>query len=125
VEHQRRSARRGGLGHRLTSINYAGVSGHHNGADVAKISLVAIPRSLLRVTRVAPVVRRAPAALASFGVIMIAVMWTYEGWYYVAFAAGNHHPGRTARAPHLGTSRSRPLRRRERRVLLPIEAMRA
>jgi basic amino acid/polyamine antiporter, APA family len=26
--------------------------------------------------------------LASFGVIMIAVMWTYEGWYYVAFAAG-------------------------------------
>ena len=26
--------------------------------------------------------------LASFGVMMIAVMWTYEGWYYVAFAAG-------------------------------------
>ena len=26
--------------------------------------------------------------LASFGVIMIAVMWTYEGWYYVAFSAG-------------------------------------
>jgi basic amino acid/polyamine antiporter, APA family len=26
--------------------------------------------------------------LASFGIIMIAVMWTYEGWYYVAFAGG-------------------------------------
>ena len=26
--------------------------------------------------------------LASFGVAMIAVLWTYESWYYVTYAAG-------------------------------------
>ena len=29
-----------------------------------------------------------PSPLAAFGVVMIAVMWAYEGWYYLAFAAG-------------------------------------
>ena len=43
--------------------------------------------------------------LAAFGVIMIAVMWTYEGWYYVAFAAGEiANPARTVpRALIMGT----------------------
>ncbi len=43
-----------------------------------------------------PVVPEVPRVWAAFGVIMIAVMWTYEGWYYLAFAAGEiRDPGRT------------------------------
>ena len=61
---------------------------------VAKVGgLVALPLLALAFARVDPAVDAGRAAgrcrpLASFGVIMIAVMWTYEGWYYVAFAAG-------------------------------------
>ena len=78
---------------------------------VAKVGgLVAIPLLALAFAQVdppwTPVVP--PAALrplASFGVIMIAVMWTYEGWYYVAFAAGEiANPARTVpRALIMGT----------------------
>jgi basic amino acid/polyamine antiporter, APA family len=81
----------------ITAINYVGVrSGNLTNSVVtaAKIGgLVAIPILALAYRRVDPVfVPIVPAEsarpLASFGVIMIAVMWTYEGWYYVAFAAG-------------------------------------
>jgi len=81
----------------ITAINYVGVrSGNLTNSIVtaAKIGgLVAIPILALAYRRVDPVfVPIVPAEsarpLASFGVIMIAVMWTYEGWYYVAFAAG-------------------------------------
>jgi APA family basic amino acid/polyamine antiporter len=81
----------------ITAINYVGVrSGNLTNSLVtaAKIGgLVAIPILALAYRRVDPVfVPIVPAEsarpLASFGVIMIAVMWTYEGWYYVAFAAG-------------------------------------
>jgi APA family basic amino acid/polyamine antiporter len=81
----------------ITAINYVGVrSGNLTNSVVtaAKIGgLVAIPILALVYHRVDPVlVPIVPASsarpLASFGVIMIAVMWTYEGWYYVAFAAG-------------------------------------
>jgi APA family basic amino acid/polyamine antiporter len=81
----------------ITAINYIGVrSGNRTNTIVtaAKIvGLVAIPLLALIYLRVDPVFTPVvppadPRPLASFGIIMIAVMWTYEGWYYVAFAAG-------------------------------------
>ena len=81
----------------ITAINYVGVrSGNLTNSVVtaAKIGgLVAIPILALVYHRVDPVLvpivpPSSARPLASFGVIMIAVMWTYEGWYYVAFAAG-------------------------------------
>jgi len=81
----------------IAAINYVGVnSGNVLNAvlTVAKIGLlVLLPLLALASLRVDPVyVPVVPPdtarPLASFGIIMIAVMWTYEGWYYVAFAAG-------------------------------------
>ncbi len=81
----------------IAAINYVGVnSGNILNAvlTVAKIGLlVLLPLLALAYLRVepafAPVVPPDTARpLVSFGIIMIAVMWTYEGWYYVAFAAG-------------------------------------
>jgi len=81
----------------ITSINYVGVRSG-NAANtlltVAKVGgLIVIPLLAIAYLRVEPVFapvmpHGALRPLASFGVIMIAVMWTYEGWYYVAFAAG-------------------------------------
>lgn len=81
----------------ITSINYVGVR-YGNLANTfltaIKIGgLLAIPLLALVYLRVEPawtpvVPPGAARPLISFGVIMIAVMWTYEGWYYVAFAAG-------------------------------------
>jgi APA family basic amino acid/polyamine antiporter len=81
----------------ITSINYVGVR-YGNLANTfltaVKIGgLLAIPLLALVYMRVEPawtpvVPPGAARPLVSFGVIMIAVMWTYEGWYYVAFAAG-------------------------------------
>ena len=43
-----------------------------------------------------PIVPPVARPLAAFGVAMIAVMWAYEGWAYLAFAAGEvHDPSRT------------------------------
>lgn len=81
----------------ITAINYVGVrSGDVANAvlTVAKVAaLIVVPLLALAFMRVEPVFTPvvptdAARPLASFGVIMIAVMWTYEGWYYVAFAAG-------------------------------------
>ena len=81
----------------ITGINYVGVrSGNGTNALItgAKIAaLLAVPLLALVYFRATPafvpvVPPAAARPLASFGVIMIAVMWTYEGWYYVAFAAG-------------------------------------
>ncbi len=81
----------------ITAINYVGVrSGNLTNLvlTIAKVVLlVVLPVLALVYLRVDPVfVPVVPAGaarpLASFGVMMIAVMWTYEGWYYVAFAAG-------------------------------------
>ena len=81
----------------ITAINYVGVrSGNlaNTVLTVAKVALlVVLPVLALVYLRVAPaftpvVPPEAVRPLASFGVMMIAVMWTYEGWYYVAFAAG-------------------------------------
>lgn len=81
----------------ITAINYVGVrSGNlaNTVLTVAKVgALILIPILALVFLRVDPALTplvppSAARPLASFGVIMIAVMWTYEGWYYVAFAAG-------------------------------------
>jgi APA family basic amino acid/polyamine antiporter len=98
----------------ITAINYAGIQQGNlaNAAlTVAKVGgLVAIPLLALVLARVDPqwtpvVPPGAARPLAAFGVIMIAVMWTYEGWYYVAFAAGEiTNPARTVpRALIMGT----------------------
>lgn len=81
----------------IAAINYGGVnSGNVLNAvlTVAKIGmLVLLPLLALAYLRVEPsfvpvVPPEATRPMASFGIIMIAVMWTFEGWYYVAFAAG-------------------------------------
>ncbi len=81
----------------ITAVNYVGVrQGNLANTFLTAIKiggLVAIPLLALAYMRVepvwAPVVPPgATRPLVSFGVIMIAVMWTFEGWYYVAFAAG-------------------------------------
>lgn len=81
----------------ITAINYVGVrqgSLTNTILTVAKVgALVAIPVLALVFMRADPVFTpvlppSVARPLASFGVIMIAVMWTYEGWYYVAFSAG-------------------------------------
>lgn len=81
----------------ISAINYVGVnSGNLVNAvfTVAKVALlVVLPIAALITLRADPafvpvVPPETARPLASFGVIMIAVMWTYEGWYYVAFAAG-------------------------------------
>jgi APA family basic amino acid/polyamine antiporter len=81
----------------ITATNYVGVrSGNLTNAVLTATkatALLAVPVLALVYMRVDPVFLPIVPAdvvrpLASFGVIMIAVMWTYEGWYYVAFAAG-------------------------------------
>jgi APA family basic amino acid/polyamine antiporter len=81
----------------ITAINYVGVNSGNavNGIlTVAKMgALVVLPILALVYMRAEPVFTPvvppdAARPLVSFGVMMIAVMWTYEGWYYVAFAAG-------------------------------------
>jgi APA family basic amino acid/polyamine antiporter len=80
----------------ITVINYVGVrSGDlwNSVLTTAKVgALLVIPLLALAVQRVdpvfTPVVPPVDRPLAAFGVAMIAVMWTYEGWYYLAFAAG-------------------------------------
>jgi APA family basic amino acid/polyamine antiporter len=98
----------------ITAINYVGVqSGNVTNTvlTVTKIAgLVALPLLAIAYMRVEPTLTpvvppSAARPLASFGVIMIAVMWTYEGWYYVAFASGEiKEPARNVpRALILGT----------------------
>lgn len=81
----------------ITAINYVGVNSTNvvnSILTVAKVgALVLLPILALVYLRVDPVFTpvvppESARPLASFGVMMIAVMWTYEGWYYVAFAAG-------------------------------------
>lgn len=80
----------------LGAVNYVGVrTGNAVQATltVLKVAgLAVLPLLVLASPRVepafVPVVPPIAAPAAAFGLIMIAVMWTYEGWYYVAFAAG-------------------------------------
>jgi APA family basic amino acid/polyamine antiporter len=81
----------------LGGVNYVGVrSGSLTTAllTAAKVAaLAAIPVMALVVARVEPALTPViPPGLdrpaSAFGVAMIAVLWTYEAWYFVMYAAG-------------------------------------
>jgi APA family basic amino acid/polyamine antiporter len=81
----------------LGAINYIGVrSGNFVNVvmTLAKVGgLAALPIMAVLAARVEPAfVPVVPAGLArpaaSFGVAMIAVLWTYEAWYFITYAAG-------------------------------------
>jgi APA family basic amino acid/polyamine antiporter len=81
----------------LGAVNYVGVrSGNLTNVvlTAAKVAgLAALPIIALVAWRVTPQLTPiVPPDLArpaaSFGVIMIAVLWTYEAWYFVTYAAG-------------------------------------
>ena len=77
-------------------VNYFGVrSGNRLQVvlTVLKIAaLVALPVVALALRPVTPsftpIVPPIAAPAAAFGIVMIAVMWAYEGWYYLPFCAG-------------------------------------
>jgi basic amino acid/polyamine antiporter, APA family len=81
----------------LGAVNYVGVrSGNMVNVvlTAAKVAgLVALPVLALIVGNVTPsytpvVPAEIARPLASFGIAMIAVLWTYESWYYITYAAG-------------------------------------
>jgi APA family basic amino acid/polyamine antiporter len=80
----------------LGAVNYFGIkSGNRLQATltVLKIAaLAALPVVALALHPVTPsftpVVPPIANPAAAFGVVMIAVMWAYEGWYYLPFCAG-------------------------------------
>jgi APA family basic amino acid/polyamine antiporter len=80
----------------IGAVNYVGVeSGNLLQATLTVIkvaALAAVPLAALALHPVAPaltpVVPPVPHPAAAFGVAMIAVMWAYEGWYYLPFCAG-------------------------------------
>ena len=81
----------------LGAINYVGVrTGNMVNAllTAAKVAaLAALPVMALVAARVEPaftpiVPPALPRPAVSFGVAMIAVLWTYEAWYFVTYAAG-------------------------------------
>jgi len=88
----------------LGAVNYVGIeSGNRLQATltvvkVAALSGIVLIAVALRPAAVtfSPVVPDVPHPVAAFGVVMIAVMWAYEGWYYVPFCAGEiEDPRRT------------------------------
>jgi APA family basic amino acid/polyamine antiporter len=88
----------------LGAVNYVGVkSGNRLQATltVVKIAaLAALPIVALALHPVTPsftpLVPPIANPAAAFGVVMIAVMWAYEGWYYVPFCAGEIKDARRA-----------------------------
>jgi basic amino acid/polyamine antiporter, APA family len=81
----------------LGAVNYIGVrSGNFVNAvmTAAKIGgLAALPLMAIAAARVQPsftpiVPPEIARPAASFGVAMIAVLWTYEAWYFITYAAG-------------------------------------
>ncbi len=80
----------------LGAVNYVGIeSGNRLQATLTVIkiaALAALPVVALAFHRVTPVLTPIvpPVArpFAAFGIVMIAVMWAYEGWYYLPFCAG-------------------------------------
>jgi len=80
----------------LGAVNYVGIrSGNLLQATLTVIkvaALAALPIVALALHPVTPVLTPlVPAGghtAMAFGVVMIAVMWAYEGWYYVPFCAG-------------------------------------
>ena len=88
----------------LGGVNYFGVrSGNRLQAvlTVVKVAaLAALPIVAIALHPVAPsftpVVPPIARPAAAFGVVMIAVMWAYEGWYYLPFCAGEIADARRA-----------------------------
>jgi basic amino acid/polyamine antiporter, APA family len=80
----------------LGAVNYVGIeTGNRVQATLTVIkiaALAALPIVALALHPVmpalAPVVPPIARPLAAFGIVMIAVMWAYEGWYYLPFCAG-------------------------------------
>lgn len=81
----------------LGAVNYTGVrSGNMTNAvlTTAKIAgLAVLPLLAIAAHRTTPAVlpvmpEAFPRPLASFGIAMIAVLWTYEAWYFITYAAG-------------------------------------
>lgn len=80
----------------LGAVNYIGIqAGNRLQATltVLKIAaLAALPAVAIAMHRttpsLAPIVPPVAHPAAAFGVVMIAVMWAYEGWYYLPFCAG-------------------------------------
>ena len=78
------------------AVNYVGVeAGNRLQATLTVIKIVALaalPILALALHPVTPTLALAapPVAhpVAAFGIVMIAVMWAYEGWYYLPFCAG-------------------------------------
>jgi APA family basic amino acid/polyamine antiporter len=80
----------------LGAVNYVGVrTGNAVQAFLTVLKMIALASiPLLAIflssaqPQFTPVIPDIPRPGAAFGVAMIAVMWAYEAWYYVAFAAG-------------------------------------
>lgn len=80
----------------LGAVNYVGIrSGNRAQAmlTILKIAAIALLPALAIVRHPARLSLRAIAApvvhpAIAFGIIMVAVMWAYEGWYYLPFSAG-------------------------------------
>ncbi|HEV3062317.1 MAG TPA: amino acid permease [Vicinamibacterales bacterium] len=80
----------------LGAVNYFGVRSGNRLQVVLTVlklaALIALPVVALALHPVTPsltpFVPHVPRPAAAFGVVMIAVMWAYEGWYYLPFCAG-------------------------------------
>ena len=80
----------------LGAVNYVGIQAANRlqaTLTVIKIAaLAALPLIALALhpssLTLTPVVPAIASPLRAFGVVMIAVMWAYEGWYYLPFCAG-------------------------------------
>jgi APA family basic amino acid/polyamine antiporter len=80
----------------IGAVNYVGIHSGNRlqaGLTILKIAaIVALPVAaiILRPASLVltPVVPAVPGVASAFGVVMIAVMWAYEGWYYLPFCAG-------------------------------------
>ncbi len=88
----------------LGAVNYVGIqAGNRLQATLTVLKIAALAAlpvvaiALHPVTpSLAPIVPPIAHPAAAFGVVMIAVMWAYEGWYYLPFCAGEiRDPSRT------------------------------
>jgi len=88
----------------LGAVNYVGIeSGNRlqavlTVAKVAAIAVLPVVAIVLHPVKISltPIVPHVAHPAIAFGVVMVAVMWAYEGWYYLPFCAGEvRHPQRT------------------------------
>src|SRR3984893_8014590 len=80
----------------IGAVNYVGIrTGNRLQATLTVVkvaALAALPIVALALhpatPSFSPIVPPIAKPAAAFGVVMIAVMWAYEGWYYLPFSAG-------------------------------------